>query len=91
MKPRRLITPSKRFQKKLRLFLTKYPHLKSKLAKIFDQLAIDPFTPNLETHKLSGELKYFYACKIDYDNRLVFEISPEEITLLNIGTHDMVY
>jgi len=48
----------------------------------------------LHTHKLKGELSGVWACTVDYDNRILFELvknsEEEEIFLLTLGSHDEV-
>ena len=57
----------------------------------------DPFHPTLHTHKLKGELAGAWACTVEYDNRIIFELvsnpqtGEEEILLTTMGTHDEVY
>ena len=47
----------------------------------------------LKTHKLTGKLNGKYSCSINYEYRIVMiiEIKDNELYLLNIGTHDVVY
>ena len=46
------------------------------------------FNPCLKTHKLKGAR--FYACSVDYDNRIIFEfIEKDKILLINIGDHSI--
>ena len=57
----------------------------------FRQFALNPKSPKFQVHKLKGDLKGCYAAKIEYDLRLIFSYKNEEITLIDIGTHDAVY
>ena len=58
---------------------------------------MNPFVPQLETHKLKGKLSGSWACSAGYDLRVVFDFVKSEkdreddIFLLAIGTHDEVY
>lgn len=54
----------------------------------------------LRSHKLKGQLDGCWACSVNYNTRIVFEIgeprtingvAAETIVLLTIGTHDEVY
>ncbi len=59
-------------------------------------MELDPFTPFLSTHKLSGKYFGMLACSCGYDCRIAFRIEKEEpgnqvIILTDIGTHDDVY
>jgi addiction module RelE/StbE family toxin len=47
--------------------------------------------PSLKLHKLKGELRKYYAISIEYDLRIILEISDTEIILISIGSHDEVY
>lgn len=73
------------------------PTLKGRVEQALRQLAEDPFHPTLHSHKLKGELAGVWACTVDYDNRILFELTAnpetdeEEIYLLTMGTHDEVY
>jgi mRNA-degrading endonuclease YafQ of YafQ-DinJ toxin-antitoxin module len=71
--------------------------LRLKVEQALRQLAIDPFHPSLESHKLKGKLVGTWACSVTYDLRIVFEFkqnptsNEEEILLLAFGSHDEVY
>ncbi len=60
-------------------------------------LMVDVTDPVLKVHKLHGQLEGLYACSVEYDLRIVFDIAqnPEtnekEILLVDIGTHEDVY
>jgi len=80
-------------------------HLSSRFKKSFRKLdsrtqkkAVDktfvfrdnPFTPNLDTHKLHGEKKEEWAFSVDYAYRISFIfVGDGNILLTDIGTHDM--
>lgn len=50
--------------------------------KVVEKLKEDPFNITLHTHKLKGELKDFYSCKLDYKERVIFLIFiKKEITI----------
>ena len=71
--------------------------LDNDIAEALRLLVVDPFAPQLETHKLKGKLSGSWACSAGYDLRIVFDFVKEEkgsaddILLLTIGTHDEVY
>jgi addiction module RelE/StbE family toxin len=80
------------FLRILRKWQKKHPNLidvfKSKIA-LFSE---NPFYPTLKTHRLSGNLKEYWALHITYEYRLVFKfISENSVLLIDIGTHDEVY
>ncbi|MBI5303703.1 MAG: type II toxin-antitoxin system mRNA interferase toxin, RelE/StbE family [Chloroflexi bacterium] len=85
------------FKRALKRTLRRHPKWRERIADVLDDLAADAFTPQLETHKLKGELAGLWACTVEYDCRIVFEfvkhlqIGEEEILLIDIGTHDQVY
>ena len=88
---------SNSFVRAFKRTLKKHPHTQADLEATLAQLAEDPFTPQLETHKLKGNLAGTWACSAGYDLRIVFEFvkcanqTEDEIFLLGIGTHDEVY
>lgn len=52
----------------------------------------NPFDSRLKTHQLSGRLEGLWAFSVSYDCRVVFEfLNPEEVLLIDIGSHDEVY
>lgn len=73
------------------------PELRIRIERTLQQLAKNPFHPTLHSHKLKGGLAGTWACTVDYDNRILFELvrnpesGEEEILLLTMGTHDEVY
>lgn len=81
------------YSNKERKFLRKHPDLIEKYEKVLENLQVNPFMPSLRTHKLKGELKAFHACSLTFDYRIVCTIliQDDEITLLDIGSHDDVY
>lgn len=57
-----------------------------------EQFTVDPFTPSLKTHKLSGNLKEFWSFSVDYDARVLFYFAEDEkAVFVEIGSHDEVY
>jgi mRNA-degrading endonuclease YafQ of YafQ-DinJ toxin-antitoxin module len=73
------------------------PDLRERIERALQQLAADPFQPTLHSHKLKGQLAGAWACTVDYENRILFELvrnpetGEEEILLLTLGSHDEVY
>jgi mRNA-degrading endonuclease YafQ of YafQ-DinJ toxin-antitoxin module len=73
------------------------PELRARVERTLERLAEDPFHPTLHSHKLKGELAAAWACTVDYDNGILFELirdpgsGEEEILLLTMGTHNEVY
>ena len=78
-------------------WMRKRPDLNSDIAEALRLLLINPFAPQLETHKLKGKLSGSWACSAGYDLRILFDFvkaekdKDDDIFLLAIGTHDEVY
>jgi len=83
------MTPT--FYRLSRRFIDKNPRLKEKLEDVLRRLEVDVYDPSLKTHKLHGPLKEFYACRITYDQRIVFSFDDYLITLRGVGSHDEIY
>jgi len=74
----------KRLYKKLDL------SIRLKVKSIILELKNNPFPRSLKVHKLSWKLYPYYWCSIDYDNRIIFEISDNnKITLLLVWDHSI--
>ena len=58
---------------------SRQPALRGRIRRVLQQLAEDPFHPSLHSHKLKGELAGVWACTVDRDNRILFELvrNPE--------------
>jgi addiction module RelE/StbE family toxin len=87
-----IVTPDQ-FLRQARKFFRKHPDLKARFAKVVQDLQVDPFSPQLALHPLSGKLKGLYAISLAYSYRitLTLMVSEKEIVLLDIGSHDEVY
>ena len=85
------------FVRSFKRTLRKHPSLKQDIEDTLKLLEVDPFVPQLATHKLKGKLAGSWACSVTYDLRIVFDFveSPDQngddILLLEIGSHDEVY
>ena len=51
----------------------------------------NPRDPLLRTNKLRGELADYWAFSVDDDLRVLFRWEGEEVLLVNLGSHDVVY
>ena len=75
----------------------KRPEIEGQIKRALSLLQDDPFSLELETHKLRGRLAGSWACRVGYDLRIIFEFvenadrEKKDILLLEIGTHDEVY
>ncbi|MEW6060512.1 MAG: type II toxin-antitoxin system mRNA interferase toxin, RelE/StbE family, partial [Bacteroidota bacterium] len=85
----------KSFVRAFKKVIKRDPRLEEKIYSTLQQLIDNPFHPSLDTHKLHGRLRGYWACSVEYDYRLVFSIERESSTcelimLFDIGTHDEV-
>ncbi len=67
--------------------------LKKKFWNALELFSDNPFDSRLKTHKLTGKLDGLWALSVDYDCRIVFKFlkTPDEVLLIDIGSHDEVY
>lgn len=76
-----------RFQrqyKKLQPFVQDLAEEKEKLFRV------NPFDPQLKTHKLHGKLGRFWAFWVDSVNRVIFKfVNESHIEFHQIGDHDI--
>lgn len=83
---------SQSFKKRMAKFKKHQVKVSEKLPGLLKLLQVDPRHPKLKTHKLKGELSEKYAFSLDWQTRVVFELTDEStILLVDIGTHDQVY
>ena len=65
-------------------------HIKDVAEEKFETFKINPFDPQLRTHKLSGGLRNYWAFSISYKYRIVFSfLAPNQIKFHAIGTHSI--
>lgn len=64
---------------------------KQKLAIIREKIFRDNcFDPRLKTHKLTGQLKDYWAFSVTHSDRVLFRfISEKEIIFYKIGSHEI--
>lgn len=66
--------------------------LETRFWQKLEQFTVDPFAPNLKTHKLSVNLKEFWSFSVDDDARVLFYFTDDDKTVfVDIGSHDEVY
>lgn len=88
---------SSRFKKSFKKYSQTNQTNKEKMLCAMKYLSTNPFNPKLKSHKLKGALEGSWACSVDYDLRIVFDIvknqqtNQDEILLIDIGTHEEVY
>jgi mRNA interferase YafQ len=89
------VIPSKKFERAYKNFTRFSAEQKVLIQNTIKNLSLDPFNPQLKTHKLSGKLKGLFACSCGYNCRIVFTIEEIEgeqiIILIDIGTHEKIY
>lgn len=75
------------FKKKLSKYSPKEKEIIKERIKLFSD---NPFSPQLKTHKLKGNLKHFWSFSISYSLRILFEfMDGESAGLVDIGTHEI--
>jgi len=80
------------FVRILKKWQKKHPDLIKVLENRLMLFTENPFDPVLRTHRLSGNLKDYWALYVTYEYRLVFKfISTNKVLLIDLGTHDEVY
>ncbi len=85
------------FRRAYKQHARKHPQLYEKITNTLRLLMTDTANPLLRTHKLHGELEGLFACSVEYDLRIVFDIvenprtKEKEVLLIDIGTHEEVY
>lgn len=79
--------------RRARKFIKRHPELLGQYGKTLELLEVNPFHPSLRLHPLQGRLTGLHSVSINISYRISMElvISKQEITLVNIGTHDEVY
>jgi len=66
--------------------------VQTKLARLLELLAGDPFHPLLHTKRLSGKLASMYSFRITRDWRVIFTFEPQDkIRLAKIGHRKEIY
>jgi len=92
MKPK-YVSYDKAFEKKFEKYKSKLTDgEKDKFRKRFEIFKENIFDKRLETHKLKGNLRDYYAFSIGFSNRVVFKLLDDcGVYFLEIGSHDVCY
>jgi len=78
-----------RFEREYKKLPSRVQDLAMKKEKIFRR---NPFDPRLDTHKLHGPLKDFWAFSLDYKYRIIFDFYNKEIArFYSVGDHDIYW
>jgi mRNA-degrading endonuclease YafQ of YafQ-DinJ toxin-antitoxin module len=92
---KRLLLPTKAFERSAKRLVLKDPSRAEDLRLTLHLLAEDAFHPKLKTHKLKGALAGSWACSGGYDLRVIFQFvkhkDAQAILLEGVGTHEEVY
>lgn len=79
------------FAKRRMLRLKKrYPDLPELIDAVISLYLNNPRNSKLKLHKLNSRSDY-WSMSLKYDLRLIFIYEKDEITIVNIGSHDEVY
>lgn len=87
----------KTFKRAFRKLIKKNPEMGDRIINVLNLLAIDPLTPSLKSHKLTGSLAGLWSCSVSYDCRIIFTFAQDDdseeslIILIDVGSHDQVY
>ena len=68
----------------------RYPDLPKLIDDVVGLYLKNPRSSKLKLHKLNDQNDY-WSMSLKYDLRLVFIYERDEITIVNIGSHDEVY
>ena len=81
------------FERTARKFLRRHPDLVGLFDDVLFQLEVDPHAPRLRLHQLKGKHCDKHAVSLSYSYRivLILRLTPAEIVLLDVGSHDEVY
>ena len=90
--PYKLVYPES-YIRRARKFLRKHPEILTQYRKTLELLELNPFHPSLRLHSLKDRLNGLSSVSVNISYRIVIEfmIEGDEILLINIGKHDVVY
>ena len=80
------------FKRAYKNFVRSHPELKSRIDERLALFINNPYSPELETHKLHGKLAERWAFSINFKYRVLFHFESSDLAFLeDIGTHDDIY
>ena len=81
------------YVKRATRFIKRHPALEKQYLKTLQLLELNPHHPSLRLHALCGRLQGLHSVSINLSYRITLEllIQNEEIILVNVGDHDVVY
>ncbi len=66
------------------------PELQEEVELCLAELRKNPKLLSLKVHKLTGKLKGFLSCSVNYRYRIIFEWDDQRtIAVLSVGNHDV--
>lgn len=77
-----------KFKKEYKKLANSIKDMAEEKEKIFRQ---NPFDERLDTHRLHGKLKEFWSFSINYNYRIIFEVSKDkkEFFFHSVGSHSI--
>ncbi len=84
---------TEQYEKRARRFLKRHPELEKQYLKTLQLMEANPLHPSLRLHPLTGRLSDLHSVSINLSYRITIEflIQDQEIILINVGDHDLVY
>ena len=78
----------------LKKFIKQYRKLSADIKNLAEEKIFrnDPYDLKLKTHKLHGDLKDFYAFRLNSKTRIIFDFDKDgNARFYSIGNHDIYY
>jgi mRNA-degrading endonuclease YafQ of YafQ-DinJ toxin-antitoxin module len=86
------VRESPAFQRSYKKLIKGKPDLQKKFRERLALFIANPYDPLLETHKLKGKMKKFWAFSLNHSLRVAFVFEDSNsVRLENVGPHDDVY
>ena len=84
---------TEQYEKRAARFLKRHPELEKQYLKTLQLLEMNPHHLSLRLHSLSGRLQGLHSVSINLSYRITLEllVQDEDIILVNVGDHDVVY
>ena len=84
---------TEQYNRRAARFLKRHPDVEKQYSKTLELLELNPNHPSLRLHGLSGRLDGLQSISINLKYRITIEmvITENEIVLINVGDHDVVY
>jgi mRNA-degrading endonuclease YafQ of YafQ-DinJ toxin-antitoxin module len=81
------------YEEKARRFLKRHPEIKKQYHKTLELLELNPFHPSLRLHqfKTRNFIGFSISINLSYRISLEFQVSENEIILINVGDHQEIY